>query len=375
MSTSPERLPLSALLSHALIAFIIEFDNEFERQMPHRTTNYGSTPGSHDSPWLVSMVMWSKFMRFIPEGGIPVRELQCLLPMSNKSLQTWLTRLGKWWGYLVVEPVTGARSQRIHPDAVVRPTLAGRKAQAVWRPLTGTIEKRWQQRFGNEKIDQLRNSLWAVASKLDAGLPDSLPILGYGLFSTGPGQEQHEPAAAATSEFALPALLSKVLLAFAIEFENESEVSLAIAANILRLVGERAVRVRDLPRLAAVSKEAVAMSLSFLQKRGYAVVEPESPGGRAKVCVLTPKGRRAYKAYLQLVWTIEERWQARLSNDSIYTLRQLLESLVGESTAQQSPLFRGLDPYPDGWRALIPKPEGLPHYPMVLHRGGFPDGS
>ena len=46
----------------------------------------------------------------------------------------------------------------------------------------------------------------------------------------------------------------------------------------------------------------------------------------------------------------------------------------------------GLTPYPDGWRASKPyaqqtqavlaDPRGrLPHYPMVLHRGGWPDGS
>jgi len=31
------RLPLTALLSQALAAFIIEFDNQFEHRMPHRT--------------------------------------------------------------------------------------------------------------------------------------------------------------------------------------------------------------------------------------------------------------------------------------------------------------------------------------------------
>ena len=39
------RLPLSALLSQVLVAFTIECDNEFERQVPHRTSNYGSTAG------------------------------------------------------------------------------------------------------------------------------------------------------------------------------------------------------------------------------------------------------------------------------------------------------------------------------------------
>src|SRR5277367_2784789 len=116
------RLPLPALLSRALVALIIEFDNEFERQMPHRTTNHGATPGVHDAPWLVSMVMWSKFMRFIPEQGISVRELQALLKTNPKELKMWLTRLGEWWGYLLVEP------------DMVRPTTAGRRAQEVWRP-------------------------------------------------------------------------------------------------------------------------------------------------------------------------------------------------------------------------------------------------
>src|SRR5215469_1367933 len=59
------RLPLSALLSQALVAFVIEFDNEFERQMPHRTTDRGRTQGQGKVPWLVSMAMWSTCMRFV----------------------------------------------------------------------------------------------------------------------------------------------------------------------------------------------------------------------------------------------------------------------------------------------------------------------
>ena len=51
-------LPLTALLSQALVAFTIEFENEFERRMPHRTSNYG---GSRQGPWLVSLVMWSNW--------------------------------------------------------------------------------------------------------------------------------------------------------------------------------------------------------------------------------------------------------------------------------------------------------------------------
>ncbi|HVY94474.1 MAG TPA: hypothetical protein VHA14_17050 [Bryobacteraceae bacterium] len=44
---------MSALLSQAFVAFTIEFDNEFEHLVPHRTTRFGGS-----EPWLVSMVMW-----------------------------------------------------------------------------------------------------------------------------------------------------------------------------------------------------------------------------------------------------------------------------------------------------------------------------
>jgi hypothetical protein len=63
-------------------------------------------------------------------------------------------------------------------------------------------------------------------------------------------------------------------------------------------------------------------------------------------------------------------------------LRKALAALLG----QRAQLSEGLRPYPGGWRArkryleqtnaVIDDPVGrLPHYPMVLHRGGWPDGS
>ena len=341
------RLPLCALLSHALVAFTIEFDNEFEHQMPHRTTNHGSNTAARDAPWLVSMVMWLKFMRFVPDEGVPLSELSRVLGMDAKSRKLWLTRLGKWWGYVEVNA------------GVVRPTAGGRRARAIWGSLTTMIEKRWEERFGQEHIGRLKEILREIVSRLPRELPDSLPILGYGLFSRSSADERGAPI----SELTLPLLLSKVLLAFALEFESDSEVSLAIAANLLRL-GER-VSIKDLPKLAAVSKEAVAMSLSFLEKRGYAAIEPQSPMSRVKVLTLTPKGKHARNEYLRLVWAIEERWEADYGRNNIVALRELLTPLAGHLAP----------PYPDGWRASLPQPEGLPHYPMILHRGGFPDGS
>ncbi len=371
-----DRVPLAALLSQVLVAFTIEFDNEFEHQVPHRTTNHGSAGGS--VPWLVSRVMWSNFMQFVDEEGTTIRDLLSLLRMSDKNLRIWLTRMEKWWGYIVIKPkAVGASSKRMHPDAVVLTTAGGRKAQQVWRTLDGLIENRWRERFGEDTIDNLRQSLSTIVSQLDVELFDSLPTLGYGLFSHGPekplrAQATESPATCA--RLSLPSLLSRVLLWFAIEFEQASEVSLAISANILRLLSEEGIPLRDLPRMAAVSKEAVAMAISFLTRRGYVLVASKPGGSRGKILLLTPKGRNAQEAYGKLVGTIEQRWQTQLGDGTVRLLRDSLMRLVGEPTSQRSPLFRGLEAYPNGWRASVPRPEGLPHYPMVLHRGGFPDG-
>lgn len=283
------------------------------------------------------------------------------------------------WGYIVIEPDPADRRPKPpRSDWLIRATPAGRKAQEVWRPLFSTVEKRWEERFSKEEIERLRQSLWALIRHMNLDLPDGLPILGYALFSKGP---DIAPCASfknedrTTSSAPLSALLSRVLLAFAIEYEHESDLSLAISANVLRVLDEQGVLVRDLPLLCGGSKEAISMAMGILQKKHVVVIAPGGTGSRARVARLTPKGRETQDAYHQLLNRIERRWQLHFGKDAIRNLRKSLEQLVGEATSVDSPLFRGLEPYPDGWRASVRKPNTLPHFPMVLHRGGFPDGS
>lgn len=55
-------IALSGLLSRALVAFTLEFDNEFEHQAPHRTTSSRSK-AARGSPWLVAMRWPSVYLR------------------------------------------------------------------------------------------------------------------------------------------------------------------------------------------------------------------------------------------------------------------------------------------------------------------------
>src|ERR1017187_3716991 len=87
----------------------------------------------------------------------------------------------------------------------------------------------------------------------------------------------------------LSVLLAKVLLMFTIDFERDSNLSLPTSANSLRVLDETGVRVRDLPRLTGVSKEAIAMSVGLLSRLGCVVVEPDPTASRGKVVRLTAK--------------------------------------------------------------------------------------
>ena len=371
-SKSAARLPLSALLSQVLVAFTIEFDNESDRRIQHWTTRHGSTGGSRKGVWLVSLVMFSNCMRFVGEEGVRVGELEKLA-----RTQTNLNGMERW-KYVTVEPdPADSRRKPPHSDWVIRATAKGRQAQEAWRPLFGEIEKRWEERFGKKEIGELRESLAGIVGKIDLELPDCLPILRYGLFSRERDYERRTPTAregGSDSRLTLSALLSKVLLAFAIEYESESRLSLAISANVVRVLGEKGVRLRDIPLLSGVSKEAISMAMGILRKADMVVVGPD-PTGRGKVVRLSVKGREAQDAYHQRVGEIEERWKVEFGRGAVRKVRESLERLVGDAAPQGSPLFRGLVPYPDGWRATVRKPEALPHYPMVLHRGGYPDGS
>ncbi len=380
-SASDGHLPLSALLSQALVAYTIEVDNEFEHRMLHRTASFGSTGGSH-TPWLISLAMWENCLRYLTAEGMTVGELQRLA-----RLATNLDGMRRW-GYITIEPaIAGSTPTKPSVNSMLRPTRAGLHAQEVWRPLPGEIEQRWRERFGEDEIDRLRQALWDVVSQVNRDLPDFLPILGYGLYTRGrqpgPGRalarqddngQQSSDATVDVTTLPLSALLAKVLLVFAVQFERASQVSLAISANVLRVLGESAVQIRDLPRLNGVSKEGLSMALGFLEHRELATIEPDSTGSRYKVARLDPQGLEARDAYFQLAAAIEQRWRIRYGAQAIAHLRDALERLVGTSDAA-SLLFQGLQPYPDGWRAKVAWPETLPHYPMVLHRGGYPDGA
>jgi hypothetical protein len=360
-------LPLPTVLSHALVAFTIEFDNEAERRIPHYTTRHGGTSSPHPRTWLVSMAMYLNCMQFLDENGMSAREL-----VRAARARTNFRGMRRW-GYVTISPdLSSGRTKPPKAEWIVRPTAAGRAAQEIWRPLIGVIEDRWKQRFGGKQVERLISSLAGVERQFDLDLPDCLPILSYGLYSNTAKYKTKSAQSSDTIAARLPVLLARVLLAFALEYESKSELSLAMSANVVRVLDGNGIPVRELPRLSGVSKEAIAMSVGFLVKRGDTSLETNS--SRIKVVRLTASGLKAQKAHAERLRKIEQQWRKRFGKP-IDSLRKSFAPFVGSGMAANSALLDGLEPPHNGWRTRVRRPDTLPHFPMVLHRGGYPDGS
>ena len=372
-----ERPPLSALLSQVFVAFTIECDNEFEHQMPHRTTRHGSTPGATDTPWLISMAMWAHCLRHVPEDGIAAGELARRARLSRHSAQLILKRMSRRsWGYLEISPVEppagggpGPRSAR-----VVRLTPAGRRAQRIWEPLAEAITARWGTRFGEDNVAGLRSALAALVAELGVGAPDFVPITELA-GDMRAGVATARAPSASSRDVSLPALLSKPLVAFAVELERTTGLSPVLSANVVRVLGDEGVPAPRLSALTGIADMGIENSLSALARHGYVEVGRDPAGGRTRLARLTARGLRARAAYFEGVAEVERQWEARCGRQSVRAVRAAVEGLVGGGTPSDSLLFAGLAPYPDGWRAEIAPRQTLPHYPFVSHRGGFPDGS
>ena len=114
------------------------------------------------------------------------------------------------------------------------------------------------------------------------------------------------------------------------------------------------------------------MAVGLLAEGGLATEGPDSGGSRFKVIRLTAAGAAARDGYADRTAAVEADWRARFGGGPVAALRAALEPLaVGDPPA----LFAALEPYPENWRARVKPTLILPHYPMTLHRGGFPDGA
>jgi hypothetical protein len=371
-----ESLPLPAQLSAAFVAFTIEADNEAERRIAHHTTSFGGT-GSRRSVWLTSLAMWFNCLRGLEQGG---GELTVANLERRARMGTNLDGMRRW-GYITIDGVgrvpRGERRPIGKPGSMLALTRCGRTAAEMWRPLPGEIEQRWRERFTNEAVDRLRRALRAIERRADVPLPEFMPVgsaMGVG-FGDPDSIEAGDDDDNNDEELALVSLLARVVLLFARDYEHGAKLSLAVQLDCLRVLDREGVALRELPRLTGVSQEAVAMLVKRLETTRCCEQVPLARRRGKQVRLTADRGVLATRAGPRRVQRTLTDWGERYGADAVGQLRLALEPIVRDGTGAGSPLFEGLQPPPNGWRAKVGQPERLPWFPIVSHRGGYPDGS
>lgn len=192
----------------------------------------------------------------------------------------------------------------------------------------------------------------------------------------------------------LSALLSQALVAFTIEADNETEIrlphrtstyglapgsppgapwltSLLMYANCLRHLPDQGITIAELGE-----RTRTGTNQEWMRRWGYVTFTPDPGRGKrpGPDALIRPTawGIEARDIWQSVTAEVESRWRARLGAEAFDGLRAALADVVG--FLDPPGLWAGLAPYPDNWRARLPAPAVLPHYPMTLHRGGYPDG-
>jgi hypothetical protein len=347
-------LPLPTLLAHALVAMTIGIDNEIEQRMPHQTALGRKRGVIATGPWLVSWATWANILRFVPPAGITISDFR-RLPGAEADAFDGKNPGVIRWGYVT------------RTGDIVRPTRALAAARDDVFPLVpAAVEARWAEHFGAAVMADVGRALDAVLAPVAVVLPRALPRADNLMWTRW---EQRGPAVDRVEDLDVVAKLAQVLLLFALDHEAGAAAPLTMAANLLRVVPADGTTMKDALVRSGISKEAMAYLTGWRQVTRL-TAESES-----KRLLLTPAGIDAGDDYRSRAESVEQAWAHEQGADVVGRLRRALERIVVAPTLDRSPLAPLVDPPPDCWRAWVKRPTTLPHYPMMLHRGGYPDGA
>jgi hypothetical protein len=115
------------------------------------------------------------------------------------------------------------------------------------------------------------------------------------------------------SELPLSALVSQALVAFAMNYEEESPIALSLSGTVIRLIPPEGRTLRGLGHSAGISA---------LVRHGFLRVSGNAGG---EIVHMTPKGHAVSCAYHGRIWAVETRWRNAFGDVSITLLRRVLE--------------------------------------------------
>lgn len=100
--------------------------------------------------------------------------------------------------------------------------------------------------------------------------------------------------------------------------------------NMLRFINPAGSRAVDVARLAGITKQGAGKALADLAQRGYITRRDDRDDARAKVIVLTRKGRRLIGRAIDDIRRIERRYAGLVGARRLQDMKRLLRVLFAD---------------------------------------------
>jgi DNA-binding MarR family transcriptional regulator len=150
------------------------------------------------------------------------------------------------------------------------------------------------------------------------------------------------------SPYPLATLLARTESILTAEFDQRlaiagfPDLTFALGTNVLRhLNTDAGIRVGALAEMSAVTKQAISQQLSYLQARGFVIVERDAADSRAKTVRLTMRGADSQRVARQLFVELEREWRERYGRERMRQLRDHLEAILFSSQPDAVPAATG----------------------------------
>jgi hypothetical protein len=133
----------------------------------------------------------------------------------------------------------------------------------------------------------------------------------------------HRTGANGVSDLPLSALVSQVLVAFAMQYEELSPVALSLSTTVIRQIPAEGRPLRELGRSPGVSA---------LIRHGFVRAIGRSGG---EIACLTAGGLEVYRAYEKRIHTVETSWRQQFGKDRVAALLCALEEAGVRQASRQ----------------------------------------
>lgn len=244
------------------------------------------------SSGMPSLPEWANLLRAVPAQGTDAATLPATLRLSKRAVKTRLAAAGR-------------RGWVFSEDSMVRLTDAGCDTAARWVALQ-------QQAEAARRDERMRSALESLVARLPLEHPHYPASYGPADASiTGGNGKDWAPVPRSRPDSAqgLPvyALISQVLVAFAIDYENISPVALSLSTSVIRKVPDEGRPLKGLGNAAG---------MAALQRHGFLDLNE----GRV---ALTAKGTGVRDSYEETIAQVEAAWRDRFEG-AVSRLREAL---------------------------------------------------